>query len=231
MSNSLVVSSISVAYNKHAALSDVSFDLFRGGIIAVVGESGSGKTSLLRAIAGHETIKRGQVCIAGVDHTFSPPEKRNIGLVFQEYALFPHLTIEKNICYGMRKKSVQRVDQLLELMGLPDVKKRYPHELSGGQQQRVAIARAMAVDPSFLLMDEPFSNLDPTRRKELRNELRRLVDQVGMSILIVSHDVRDALKIADELIVLREGKVLQHASPEELQQNPADDYIRDLIEG
>jgi len=229
MSESLVVSGVSVAYRKENVLKDVSFELESGQVIAIVGESGSGKTSLLRVIAGHEPIKQGKIIISGEDHTASPPEKRNIGLVFQEYALFPHLTVEKNICYGLKKKNVQLVDKLLGLMGLPDIKKRYPHELSGGQQQRVAIARALAPNPSFLLMDEPFSNLDPIRRRELRSELKNIVEQSNMSLLVVTHDANDALKLADQIIVLKDGAVIQQGTPDDLIKRPADPYIEEFI--
>ncbi len=205
-----------------------------GHIHAVVGESGCGKTTLLRIIAGLSLPDDGSVSLDGADVTHLPAEKRHIGLVFQDYALFPHLTVAQNIAYGITSQSrtnqQKRVQQLLETIHLPDIAKRYPHELSGGQQQRVALARALAPEPSLLLLDEPFSNLDPIRRSKLRTVIRELADDSRSASLIVTHDIADALKLADTITILREGRVIQRGSPEGILSQPADTYVMELID-
>lgn len=229
----LTVRNIVKKYGRSAVLDDVSFTLRSGSIISIVGESGCGKTTLLRIIAGHESDYSGSICIHGVDHTYSPARKRNIGLVFQEYALFPHLSIEKNISFGLSEKGSsadKRVEELLDLIGLPDIGKRYPHELSGGQQQRIAIARALAPSPSLLLMDEPFSNLDPIKRKNIRKSIEEITQKSQTSCLIVTHDIKDAVSISDRVIILQHGRIIQQGSPEEILRSPNCDYVQELIE-
>ena len=234
MSSLLSLTDISKKYGNEEVLCSVSFELKRGDIHAVVGESGCGKTTLLRIVAGLVDAASGSIHLDGKDVTILPPEKRRIGLVFQDYALFPHLTVAKNITYGMKRESKQqkqeRVDQLLELMHLPNISKRYAHELSGGQQQRVALARALALNPALLLLDEPFSNLDPIRRQKLRDVLRDLADDQHTTSLIVTHDIGDAFKVADYITILRDGKVIQVDTPANIAAAPACDYVKQLVE-
>lgn len=185
----------------------------QGDIISILGESGCGKSTLLRLLAGLETPNEGSISIAGQmvtdDTTFIIPEKRGVGLVFQDYALFPHMTVEDNIQFGLKKMSRKdrksRVSEVLELVRMIDYRKRYPHELSGGQQQRIALARALAPNPSLLLLDEPFSNLDAYLQIKIRNELKDIIKQTGTTSIFVTHDYKDSQAIADKIYTLREG--------------------------
>ncbi|MBA71892.1 MAG: ABC transporter ATP-binding protein [Verrucomicrobiota bacterium] len=241
MPESLTVEQITKVFprNNRPALDKVSISLDDGEIMALVGESGSGKTTLLRIIAGLEQPDSGKVTIGGKivfgsDSKTVLPEERNIGFVFQDYALFPHLSVEKNILYGLHKitrksERHERASYIVALAGLEGLEKRYPHELSGGQQQRVALARALAPEPNFILLDEPFSNLDPVRKETLRDELRTIVKQSGVSALIVTHDTRDALVVADTLAVLKEGKLQQVGSPERVYFHSTSEYTASLF--
>lgn len=216
-----------------AALRAIDLDVAAGELIGVVGESGSGKTTLLRTIAGLETPTTGTIRIG--DRVVSrprdviPPEQRGVGLVFQDYALFPHLTVERNIAYGLhrlrRPQRMQRVQELLELVGMKGLGERYPHELSGGQRQRVALARALAPDPAVILLDEPFSNLDAALRDELRSEVGRILRTSGTTALIVVHDTDDVLALADRVAILRDGDLWQIGTPRELYERPRDAYV------
>ncbi|HEU5208939.1 MAG TPA: ABC transporter ATP-binding protein [Longimicrobiales bacterium] len=216
-----------------AALRAVDLLVEPGELVGVVGESGSGKTTLLRTIAGLESPTTGTIVID--DRVVSrprdvvPPEQRGVGLVFQDYALFPHLTVERNIAYGLhrlkRPQRLRRVQELLELVGLAGLGGRYPHELSGGQRQRVAIARALAPDPAVLLLDEPFSNLDTALKDELRAEVGRILRESGTTALIVVHDADDVLALADRVAILRDGDLWQIGSPRELYERPRDAYV------
>lgn len=234
MSKLLSLTNISKNYGRQEVLRSVSLELDQGTIHAVVGESGCGKTTLLRIVAGLVGAASGCVYLDGKDVTRCSPEQRRIGLVFQDYALFPHLTVAKNITYGMRGKprseKEERLKELLECMHLPDIAKRYPHELSGGQQQRVALARALALNPALLLLDEPFSNLDPIRRQKLRDVLRDFADDLETTSLIVTHDIGDAFKVADHITVLRDGEVIQSDTPAKIAAAPACDYVKRLVE-
>lgn len=229
MRHPLKVSNLSKFFGRNSVLEGIDFFVKENTILAVVGESGSGKTTLMRIIAGLEKPDSGSVFSLGKDVTSLPPNKRSVGLVFQEYALFPHLTVAKNIAYGVKKKKAKRVSEMLELIHLPDIGERYPYQLSGGQQQRVAIARAMAPDPSLLLLDEPFSNLDPIRRCDLRHRIKSLVEKSETTVMIVTHDIEDALKIATKILILKEGKIVQCDSPAKIIAEPANDYVRALI--
>lgn len=233
----LAIKSLSKSFDKgkNYALEDVSFDLKAGDVCAIVGESGSGKTTLVRLIAGLERPDHGSIVledkvIASVDK-FVQPEKRKIGLVFQEYALFPHLTIFDNILYGISKMKNKktRVQEMLDLVGLSDMGKRYPHQLSGGQQQRVALARALAPKPSLLILDEPFSNLDSMLRTQLRNEVFDIIKKTGVSVLFVTHDTQDALSVADEILILQKGKVVQKDAAANLYVKPNNLYVASLF--
>ena len=234
MSNLLSLTNITKSYGEQQILSAVSLELGRGDIHAVVGESGCGKTTLLRIVAGLADGATGRVYLDGNDVTHLPPEKRRIGLVFQDYALFPHLTVAKNVTYGMRGKTKSEkehtLERLLAIMNLPESAMRYPHELSGGQQQRVALARALALDPALLLLDEPFSNLDPIRRQKLRDVLRDLADGQETTSLIVTHDIGDAFKVADYITILKDGAVVQTDTPANIVVNPASEYVERLVD-
>jgi len=218
------------------ALNSVSFSVNKGKILAVVGESGSGKTTLIRLITGLETQDKGtitfkdQVLSSGT--VFIAPEKRKIGMVFQEYALFPHFTVFDNIAYGISKKNdrKQRVAEVIDLVALTGLEKRFPHELSGGQQQRVALARALAPKPELLILDEPFSNLDVILRQQLRNDIKEILKSTNTTVILVTHDIKDALEISDDILVLQNGFLLQEGSTKEVFKNPNCDYIKLLFE-
>ncbi len=220
------------------AVDNVSFEIEKPGtFIALVGESGSGKTTFLRMLAGLEQPTNGTILLSNTV-LFSPkkslpPHKRDIGLVFQDYALFPHYTVKKNIAFGLNKLSekekINRIDKYLSIVGLTDAAHKYPHELSGGQQQRVALARALATEPKLLLLDEPFSNLDGILKKKIRQEIKQIIDRTGVTTIFVTHDTIDALSVADEIIILKDGQLLQHDTPEKVYSDPANIYIAKLF--
>jgi iron(III) transport system ATP-binding protein len=233
----LTVENVSVTYGGHEAVSGVSFSVARGQIACLLGPSGCGKTSLLRAVAGFEPLTAGRVLLDGVEasrpgFTLSPQHRR-VGVVFQDYALFPHLTTTENIAYGLRgldrARRKARVDGLLRLVGLTHEQNRYPHELSGGQQQRVALARALAPEPTLLLIDEPFSSLDVTLRERLALELRQILKTAGATAILVTHDQQEAFAMADEIGVLRAGRLQQWANAETLYQHPANRFVAAFI--
>lgn len=204
---------------------DLELQVEHGQIVALLGESGSGKSTILRLIAGLETPTSGTICVGDRylcnEKTYLLPEQRNVGLVFQDYALFPHMTVAQNIQFGMKRISRQQkkdsLQELLQLIGMEELANRYPHELSGGQQQRVALARALAPKPSLLLMDEPFSNLDAHLREKIREELHTILKQTGITCLFVTHDEADAKAIADEIVVVENG-TCRKAELEEVRQ-------------
>jgi len=209
--------------------------LKQGTTLAIVGESGSGKTTLMRLIAGLESPDSGSICLCGAvlssERIMLSPEKRNIGMVFQDYALFPHLTIYKNVAYGLSEKSnvSDRVAKMLALVELEGYENRYPHELSGGQQQRVALARALAPEPKLIILDEPFSNLDASLKLQLRDKVFSILKKTNATALFVTHDIEDAISSADEIIVLKNGKVIQQGSTKMLYENPVNKYIASLF--
>ena len=195
---------------------DFHLEMNRGEVVCILGESGSGKSTVLRLVAGLEYPLKGRIKINGKmlfdKHEFVLPEKRGIGMVFQDYALFPHMTVEENIRFGLKGLSKQekdgRIREMLELVHLKEFAKRFPYELSGGQQQRVAIARAVAPKPSILLLDEPFSNLDAHLRQSIREELKRILKDTGMTSIFVTHDKEDARSIADQVVILAKGEMV-----------------------
>lgn len=227
----------SYARGDHAAVNAVSLSIDEGEHMALVGESGCGKTTLLRLLAGLEAPDSGSIYIGdkevASDVSWIPAEKRGIGLVFQGGALFPHLDVAANIAYGLHRLSREErkavVGDMLKLIGLPDADKRYPHELSGGERQRVAIARALAPKPEAILLDEPFSNLDPYLRERLRNDLSRILREVKTTCILVTHDMSDAMNFGDRVAVMRKGNLQQVGKPNLIVQRPANEYCAQLF--
>ena len=225
------------AYGAHEVVRGLSFSLARGSIGCIVGLSGCGKTTLLRCIAGFEPVTSGEIRLAGAlvssKGTLVAPEKRRIGMVFQDYALFPHLTIADNIGFGLRAMGTTerraRVTELVQMVGLGESPGAYPHEVSGGQQQRVALARALAPRPDLLLMDEPFSNLDVDLRERLSLEVREIIKASGATAIIVTHDQQEAFAMADEIGVMHEGRIAQWDSAYNLYHRPANRFVADFI--
>jgi sulfate transport system ATP-binding protein len=228
---SIQISSVEKRFGGFVALDDVSINIPAGRLTALLGPSGGGKSTLLRIIAGLERADRGRIEIEGVDASNLPPQKRNVGFVFQHYAAFKHLSVRRNVAFGLeiRKRPKDeiraRVDELLALVHLEQFADRLPSQLSGGQRQRMALARALAVRPTLLLLDEPFGALDAKVRKELRDWLRRLHDEVHVTTVFVTHDQEEALEVADEIVVINEGRVEQVGPPDELYDRPANDFV------
>jgi sulfate transport system ATP-binding protein len=231
----IVAKHVSKSFGTFKALDDVSVDIPTGSLTALLGPSGGGKSTLLRIIAGLEQPDEGVVEIAGEDSTSLPPQRRNVGFVFQHYAAFKHLTVRRNVAFGLeiRKRSKAdvraRVDELLELVHLSQFADRYPSQLSGGQRQRMALARALAVEPNVLLLDEPFGALDAQVRRELRDWLRRLHDEVHVTTVFVTHDQEEAMEVADEIVVINAGRVEQSGTPDELYDKPANDFVMSFL--
>jgi len=229
------VRGVSKSFGRTPVLKDVSVDIASGSLTALLGPSGGGKSTLLRVIAGLETPDAGTVLISGVDATRLSPQRRNVGFVFQHYAAFKHMSVRRNVAFGLeiRKRPKaeirQRVDELLRLVHLEQFADRYPAQLSGGQRQRMALARALAVEPQVLLLDEPFGALDAQVRKELRTWLRRLHDEVHVTTVFVTHDQEEAMDVADEIVVLADGEVKQAGRPQELYDNPASPFVMSFL--
>lgn len=216
-----------------AAVNQVSFTLAEGELLALLGPSGCGKTTTLRMIAGLEHADAGSVHLRGMAITGWRPERRGIGLVFQDYALFPHLTVAENVRFGLHRwpgrRAAGRCQEMLELVGLAALARRYPHELSGGQQQRVALARTLAPAPELVLLDEPFSNLDAAMRVEMRQEVRRLLRQAGAAAILVTHDQEEAMVMADRLAVMGRGELIQSGPPDEIYRRPASAFVASFL--
>jgi sulfate transport system ATP-binding protein len=232
---SIIVRNISKRFGDFAALDDVSLDVPTGTLVALLGPSGSGKSTLLRCIAGLEQPDTGEVRISDEEMTQRRPQDRGVGFVFQHYAAFKHMTVWDNVAFGLtiRKRSKDqiraRVAELLELVQLEGLAKRYPAQLSGGQRQRMGLARALAVDPEVLLLDEPFGALDARVRKELRAWLRRLHDETHTTTVIVTHDQEEAMEVADEVVVMNRGRIEQVAGPVELYERPANEFVMTFV--
>ena len=229
------IRSVEKKFGRYPALNHVDLEIADGELVALLGPSGSGKTTLLRTIAGLEFPDAGQVLFEGNDVTFASAAARRVGFVFQQYALFKHMTVAKNIAFGLdvrkgkdkpdKAEIARRVEELLKLVELDGLGKRYPSQLSGGQRQRVALSRALAVQPSVLLLDEPFGALDATVRKSLRKELRRVHDATGVTTIFVTHDQEEALELADRIVVLNAGRIEQIGTPDEVHDNPATPFV------
>jgi iron(III) transport system ATP-binding protein len=228
---------VSQAYDTHKVLQRLTFNVERGEIACLLGPSGCGKTTVLRCIAGFEPVAEGEILLDGElmsrPGRTVPPERRRIGMVFQDYALFPHLTVARNIAFGLHEATDAergaRVAELLAVIGLEQESRRYPHELSGGQQQRVALARALAPRPRLLLLDEPFSNLDVEMRERLSLEVRDILKQQNTTAVLVTHDQHEAFNIADEIGIMAEGAIVQWDTPYRLYHEPADRFVADFI--
>ena len=226
--NAISIAALHKAFRDTAVLKGLDLEVGQGSLTAILGPSGSGKTTLLRLIAGLERADRGQVSLAGqvVDdgRRYVRPEGRRVGYVPQDGSLFPHLTVDQNVGFGLSRAARRgtRVASLLQMVGLGGLGGRYPHELSGGQQQRVALARALAIDPQLLLLDEPFSALDPSLRASVREEVRGILSDTGVTTLLVTHDQEEALSVADQVAVLRDGVVAQFGTPQRLYTDPVD---------
>jgi sulfate transport system ATP-binding protein len=232
---SIIVRDVNKSFGDFAALTDVSVGIPSGSLTALLGPSGGGKSTLLRVIAGLEKADSGLVEIEGRDATTLPAQDRGVGFVFQHYAAFKHLSVARNVAFGLeiRKRPKaeikKKVDELLELVHLEQFAHRYPAQLSGGQRQRMALARALAVEPQVLLLDEPFGALDAQVRKELRAWLRRLHDQVHVTTVFVTHDQEEAMEVADSIVVMADGKVEQIGSPDQLYEAPANDFVMSFL--
>ena len=231
----IVVENVSKQFGSFQAVEQVNLEIQSGSLVALLGPSGSGKSTLLRLIAGLEIPDTGKIILTGKDATFQSVQERNIGFVFQHYALFKHLTVRKNIAFGLeirkapKKKIEGKVEQLLELVQLGGLGDRYPSQLSGGQRQRVALARALAVEPNVLLLDEPFGALDAKVRKDLRAWLRRLHDEVHVTTVFVTHDQEEAMEVSDEIVVMNKGKVEQVGTPANIYDHPASAFVMSFI--
>jgi sulfate transport system ATP-binding protein len=233
------VRNVSKTFNETAtefvALDNVSVDIPTGSLTALLGPSGGGKSTLLRIIAGLEQPDSGTVEIEGEDSTALPPQRRNVGFVFQHYAAFKHMTVRRNVAFGLeirkrpKNEIAARVDELLSLVHLRQFADRYPAQLSGGQRQRMALARALAVEPRVMLLDEPFGALDAKVRKELRDWLRRLHDQVHVTTVFVTHDQEEAMEVADKIVVINNGVIEQIGTPDELYDAPANDFVMNFL--
>ncbi|MEK4010591.1 sulfate/molybdate ABC transporter ATP-binding protein [Peribacillus sp. FSL M8-0224] len=236
---SIIIENVTKYYGSYQALQNIDLEIKSGELVALLGPSGSGKTSLLRIIAGLELAESGKILFNEENYTHKHVKDRNVGFVFQHYALFRNMTIFDNIAYGLKvrprktrpSKEVieQKVTELLQLVKLEGYKDRYPSQLSGGQRQRVALARALAVEPNILLLDEPFGALDAKVRKELRRWLRRLHDEFNVTSVFVTHDQEEAMDVADRVVIMNEGKIEQIGTPEEVYDHPENPFVYDFL--
>ncbi|MGY2716980.1 sulfate/thiosulfate transport system ATP-binding protein [Thermostichus sp. MS-CIW-21] len=231
----ITIAGVSKRFGQFQALHPTDLTIPTGSLVALLGPSGSGKSTLLRLIAGLEKPDTGRIFLTGRDATHASVQERNVGFVFQHYALFKHMTVRQNIAFGLEIRKASRaeirarVDELLELVQLSGFGDRYPSQLSGGQRQRVALARALAVEPQVLLLDEPFGALDARVRKELRQWLRRLHDKVHVTTVLVTHDQEEAMEVADQIVVMNQGRIEQVGSPAEIYDHPATPFVMSFI--
>jgi ABC-type Fe3+/spermidine/putrescine transport system ATPase subunit len=231
----LEVQNLTRRFGASLALDGASLDAGAAEVVALLGPSGCGKTTTLRIVAGFESADSGSVTLAGRDLIRLPPHQRDIGLVFQDYALFPHMSVADNVGYGLRRRGMatadraRRVGEMLDLVRLSGLDARRPAQLSGGQQQRVALARALAIDPRLLLLDEPLSNLDAKLRHTLQSELRQILTRIGTTTLIVTHDQEEAMALADRIAIMSQGQVLQIGTPREVYAQPACRFVAEFL--
>ncbi len=234
-SGAVVFERVSKRYGATIAVNDVSLKIAAGTLVTLLGPSGCGKTTTLRLIAGLERADTGRILIGGADVTSRSPAERDVSMVFQSYALFPHLSVLDNVCYGLRStrlpkpQTLARAKVKIDLLGLNGLENRLPSELSGGQQQRVALARAMVLEPKVLLFDEPLSNLDARLRRRVRDEIRALQQELRLTVVYVTHDQSEALAISDRIIVMNNARVAQDGSPRALYEMPADRFVMDFM--
>jgi iron(III) transport system ATP-binding protein len=234
-SGGVVFERVSKRYSDVTAVDDVSFRVEPGELCTLLGPSGCGKTTTLRMVAGLEPATSGRILIGGNDVTLRAANERDVSMVFQSYALFPHMSVLDNVCYGplsMRMsnaKARELADQKLAMLGLAGLEKRLPSELSGGQQQRVAVARSLVLEPAVLLFDEPLSNLDAKLRRRVRQEIRDLQQLLRLTVIYVTHDQEEALAVSDHIIVMEGGRIAQQGTPEELYEKPASRFLADFI--
>jgi sulfate transport system ATP-binding protein len=231
----IVARSVTKRFGEFVALDDASIEVPAGSLTALLGPSGSGKSTLLRVIAGLEQPEAGRVELDGVDVTRQAAQKRGVGFVFQHYAAFKHMTVRENVAFGLkvrkrpRAEVKKRVDELLELVQIAGWADHYPAQLSGGQRQRMALARALAVEPTVLLLDEPFGALDARVRKDLRAWLRRLHDEMHVTTIFVTHDQEEAMEIADQIVLMNHGRIEQAGGPRELYEEPANEFVMSFV--
>lgn len=235
MATRLDVRSLTMRYGAYKALDRINLDVKAGHFLCLLGPSGCGKTTLLRCIAGITQPTEGEVCLNDTNINDRPPERRNLGMVFQTYALFPHMSVRRNVRFGLdmrgvrRADAIRRVDRALALVGLTDYANRLPRDLSGGQQQRVAVARAIVIEPDLLLFDEPLSNLDAKLRESLREDLRFLQQDLGITSVYVTHDQAEAMAIADEIVVMNAGQIVERGSPVDLYRRPRHRFTAEFL--
>lgn len=232
----LEVKDLVKSYNgKTKVLKDISFTIKNGDLVSILGPSGCGKTTTLRIIAGLISATEGQILVNDKDVGKVPVYKRNFGMVFQSYALFPHMTVFNNVAFGLKMKKLskneiqKKVNQILKITGLSELSSRYPKELSGGQQQRVSLARSLVVNPQLLLMDEPLSNLDAKLRTKMRSEIRDLQKKLKMTVLFVTHDQRECFAISDKVLIMKDGRIDQYDTPENIFHHPSSEYVARFI--
>ena len=231
----LELSHLKKSFGEKTVVQDLSLCLERGELLCILGSSGCGKTTTLNMIGGFLAPDGGRVLLDGEDITAIPPERRPVTTVFQSYGLFPHMTVLQNVLYGLKFQRIRRSDarekglRYLDMVGLSDYAGAYIHEISGGQQQRVALARALIVEPKLCLLDEPFSNLDAALRTRMRQELKNLQRELGMTMVFVTHDQEEALILADRMAIMEKGRLIQYDSPLAIYHNPADRFVADFL--